>query len=272
MKTLFNLMIFLSLFGLGCTKQNADLIPIDVPSANAERILRFYMGGEADAFKSGLVVLENGKYFLSKSKASTAFPTLAQKSEIRFKDIKEEAFLNYYERRNIPPKISDLKFDKAAAFVTEVQGSMTQLRRKIYVPTVALEKAIADYTVHQKQILYPVGTVIYAEHFDGAALKEYSVMQKRQDEQWDFMVYDANGNLKKETLAHPIALKVPGQCTGCHFGKKLFEPEASFPNPKGTKQIFGTFSEAQKKKVAQFEEHQKRSDGILGIYAGLYGK
>lgn len=254
----------------GCAKQNPDLIPIRLDRNNADRLLQFYLGGNEDVFATGIVKKDGDRFYLVKSKALQAFPTLGAKSEITFKDLKADATANYYQRREIPQRLSALNFDKTTAFMTEVQGSMTNLRRKIYVPKSAIEAAIAGYEQNKEQLLYPIETTIVAEHFLEGSLVEYTAMKKRKDGQWDFMVYDASGKLVKETQAHPFALKSPIQCTGCHYGKKPFEPQSSFPLKKGQKQIWGTFSAQQIQQVQKYAEHAKRSDGILGIYAGIY--
>ena len=99
-------------------------------------------------------------------------------------------------------------------------------------------------------------------------------MLKREDGHWDFFAYGPDGTPTTETAARPRPLRVPTQCVGCHFGSKLYEPEKSFPaeaadGPHGPR-VLHVDDAARKPDVVQFfDEHRKRSDHVLGLYATL---
>jgi hypothetical protein len=152
---------------------------------------------------------------------------------------------------------------------------MTNARRHVRVPTAPLHDALEAYVDRGNRIIYPVGTVIVADHELNGRITERSVMKKRGDGHWDYAVYDSAGVLAPSTTTPPKPLKVPTQCAGCHLGTRLYEPEKSFPaparpGPAGPRKIHWSRPLPSPDLVGYFDEHRKRSDGILGIYGTLF--
>ena len=97
----------------------------------------------------------------------------------------------------------------------------------------------------------------------------------REDGFWDFAVYGPDGRLAPATATAPRPLRAPTQCTGCHLGRRLFEPEKSFPatptdGPDGPRRYDVPDAWRSAEATALFSEHARRDDGVLGIYATLY--
>jgi hypothetical protein len=196
-----------------------------------------------------------------------------------FKAFVEDA---YYDRVGIPGSLNDLlnedlsyRDNSREWFHVEIDGVMTSARRHIYVKNEAIRESIFSFRKNGNKIIYPTGTVILGEHWVDASLIEITAMAKRFDGYWDFFVFDAGGEIVKSTVTPPKRLEVPLQCVGCHTGSKLFEPEKSFPGyaksgPHGKRAIYVDERLRNKAVTALFDEHRRRGDHVLGIYATLY--
>lgn len=270
------------------TVDNPTRIAIEVDSADPERLLRFYFGGYGsesgqDPFEAGLVTKEGGSYYLDLAQLTAAVPILAAQLEGRSEmdDDALQAFwqATYYEARSIPPSLEAFLRVEADSsiewFEVEVQGVMTQARRRIRVPAEAVRAALFAYKEAGEHLLYPVGTTFIGEHLEADTVLETTVMRKRGDGFWDFATYDASGSLVPATAARPRALKSPTQCVGCHFGTRMFEPEKSFPGeaspgPHGPRELHVPMALRNSTITRFFDEHRKRSDTILGLYATLF--
>jgi hypothetical protein len=122
---------------------------------------------------------------------------------------------------------------------------------------------------------YPAGTWVVGEHAIDGDVVETTVKHRRSDGYWDFAVYGPDGALAPATQTEPRSLRVPTQCTGCHLGQRLFEPEKSFPaeasdGPFGPRAIYVPDPWRSAEATALFDEHRRRDDGVLGLYATLY--
>ena len=158
----------------------------------------------------------------------------------------------------------------------EIDGSvMTTARRRVLVSHAALERAM-DAFAADGVLAYPAGTWILGEHLgaDGAVL-ETTAKRRRADGSWDFAVYDSTGALAPATTTEPRPLRAPLQCTGCHLGQKLYEPEKSYPaaateGPFGPRAYRVEDAARSAQATALFQEHARRQDGVLGLYATVY--
>lgn len=273
----------------GCGDGDREPLQVDIGKSNPDRLLRFYFGsyvadGVTDPFEAGLLTKEGGRYYLN----SVALPDgiAGQLKDVDGNGVLDwdelEPFLQqtYYDVRPMPATLADLKTeapfgDNEKWMVVEIDGVMTTARRKVYVARDAVEHALQSYEANKAILLYPEGTVMIGEHWEGTQVVETTMMKKREDGFWDYAVYDDAGNLTGSTTTPPRQLTVPTRCVGCHFGEKKFEPENSYPfqaapGPSGPRAIHGPASAADTVLVNRFNEHVKRSDTILGIYATLY--
>jgi hypothetical protein len=132
-----------------------------------------------------------------------------------------------------------------------------------------------DAFIADGKLRYPVGTWLIGEHLADGQVVETTVKRRRADGFWDFAVYNADGALAPATTTEPKPLRAPMQCTGCHLGQKRFEPERSFPGhaadgPNGPRAVYVPDAWRRPEAVTRFDEHARRDDGVLGLYATIY--
>ena len=169
----------------------------------------------------------------------------------------------------------DYRADDESWMMMPVDGVMTTARRQIYIKRAHIAAAMQQYVANGNRVIYPEGTVIVGDHVEAAHVVETTVMKKRADGMWDYFVYDAAGQLAGKTTTQPRELAVPTRCVGCHFGEKKFEPERSYPGeaspgPHGPRAIYLPPTPYDEVLVERLDEHNKRSDTVLGIYATRY--
>jgi hypothetical protein len=164
---------------------------------------------------------------------------------------------------------------KADDWVTyEVSGSMTRFRRRIYMRRDAVRGALVRFA-QDGGLRYQDGTVAIGQHLEGGTVVETTAMIRRPDGFWSFVAYDQSGSLVDSIAGAPDKLGVPGDCFGCHYGTRLFEPERSFPGqarpgPSGPRAVHVPDSSRDLDVVVALQEHARRSDGLLGLPATLY--
>ncbi len=267
-----------------------DQLLLDVGRLSPD-VLRFYFGSYlgpdgGDPFEAGVLFEgENGLFVrpsaLREHLPETA-PPLDADGDGRVSKDELGAFVEatYAVARNLPPTADALRastgYGGEGWFTVELHGVMTTALRRIAVPESALRSAMAGYRASGDKLLYPTGTALVGEHVgeDGAVL-ETTFMQKRADGMWDYAVYGPDGQPAAATATPPKALRVPTQCVGCHYGNRPFEPEASFPaaapdGPHGPRALYVPDAWRDADLVAFFDEHRKRSDHVLGLYATLF--
>lgn len=265
---------------------------LDLDKRDPERLLRFYLGsylGPAggDAVEAG-VLSGAGEDFRLHPEALDARwqPALGAANADGDGVLDWDEFVDFIDRtyaeaRALPPTLDAFRTDvpyaegDAAWFTVEIDGVMTNARRHLFVPVSALRAALMDFRTNGERLIYPVGTAIVGEHRMEGELAETTVMLKRADGFWDFFVYGADGTLAAATDTPPRELRSPTQCVGCHFGRKMFEPEESFPGeappgPFGPRGIHVGPELRNAEVVALFDEHAKRSDTVLGVYNTLF--
>ena len=267
----------------------ADAVPLrldrDRPEKLLGSVLGAYVGPDGgDPYQAGLVSGEGGDLTLHLDKLpETARAALADANGDGAIDWDElSAFLEatYYGARALPPTLDALRqraaYDAGEPnwFTVEVDGVMSAARRRISVPTASLRQAMAGFRT-KGGLHYPAGTVIVGEHVMDGEVVETTVKMRRGDGYWDFAVYGPDGRLAPATSTEPRALRAPTQCTGCHLGEKLFDPEKSFPGtatdgPFGPRAIHVPDDWRSQQATALFSEHARRDDGVLGLYATLY--
>ena len=278
---------FISLLFLSsCDPASSRLVPVDIEKPNPERLLSFYFGGYTPApSQSGLLSQMDGTIFidLNQLDSLSTGATLADSDNngvISWEELEPFIQDTYYQSRDFPESISALheqfpySVEDDRWLVVPLRGMMTVALRTIYIEKEAVRSALLAYQENNKQLLYPEGTTIVAEHIVDESVMETTVMQKRNDGFWDFMVYDDQGTLTPFTTTDPNPLAAPTRCVGCHFGNKVFEPEYSFPSPSpdgpfGERGIYVDESFRDEAIATLLDEHAKRSDTILGLYGTL---
>ncbi len=268
--------------GDGISGPNSRLIAVNIEKRDPKPLLEFYLNSFASEKKPGLVAIQ-GKFYADLDVINTGGPELRDENdddEIDWEELESFVLKAYYERRGIPESISGLQdrigqwSDLDGWFRLAVTGVMTSARREIHVRDSSLALAIESFA-DQGQLLYPIGTSFVAEHFERDDLKETTVMIKRADGLWDYAAYDSTGTRTTVTRRSPKSYSVPTQCLGCHFGNRGFEPERSYPKParpgpNGERVFHFPEVTAPPELVALFDEHMRRSDTVLGLYATLY--
>ncbi len=265
---------------------------LDLGQRATDEFIGYYVqpfsDGPEDPFESRLVIREGGSYYVDMERLA-ARDSLGAKTLLELADdrrrIDEHSFdefiaRTYYRVRRIPEDLATLRSaerfdpDSPEWLRTELVGVMSTQRRRIYTRMADVVSALRAYRDNEDRIIYPPGTVFIGEHLDGDRVSETTVMRKSAALGWDFFAYDTDGRRADSTLARPRSRKVPTQCVGCHFGDKLYEPERSFPalapdGPHGPRRLFVPEILRDVEVVQYFDEHRKRSDGVLGLYATL---
>jgi hypothetical protein len=266
---------------------------VDLGKSNPERLLAFYFGSygddeAADPFESGLIVHSEEGYWLDLDRLKQRVPPNAKlpfdangNRQLDWEELEPFLQATYYQVRPAPPDLETVRretgyrSDSLAWMRVEVDGVMTTARRAVYLPIDALRQALGAYRERGDRVIYPRGTTIVAEHLEDGRQIETTAMRKRSDGFWDYFVFDDEGNLAPGTTTKPRELPAPTRCVGCHFGEKQFEPETSFPDPAtpgpyGFRGIHVEPAVRDARVVDYFDEHVKRSDTVLGLYATLY--
>ena len=264
--------------------QTAEAVRLDLDKNRPGRLAAALLGGLAggDAFERGLLSGDDDALTLHPqlldAETRAALSDADGDGTIGWDEF--EAFVEAAYPGTLPATLGEAR---AAAGVADdawttldVEGSvMTEALRRVYVPLAALETAM-DAFPDTDVLVYPEGTWILGEHLgpDGEIL-ETTAKRRRADGFWDFAVYDADGALVPATSTGPRALRAPLQCTGCHLGQKLYEPEKSYPatpgpGPNGPRAIRVDDAARSAEATALFEEHAGRDDGVLGLYATVH--
>ncbi len=278
----------------GCGGRDArpnGALRLDLDKRDPERLLRVYLGGAlgpdgGDPFESGLVTETDGALWLHPdglpADLRPAFETRAADGVLDWDGFAEAVQATYPQARALPPTLDAFREGTpygpdSAWFSVGIDGVMTTARRRVFVPMAALRAALRGYRENGERLIYPAGTTVVGEHREGEDLLEVTAMRKRADGEWDFFVYGPDGQIASQTSTPPRALKAPTQCVGCHVGRKLYEPERSFPaearpgphGPHGPRMLHVPEAMQNAEVVAFFQEHAKRSDTVLGIYNTL---
>lgn len=280
----------------GCTRDEARdpaLVLLDLDRSNPERLVAYYLGGYmtshgGDPFTAGLAAKHGDRLYLHLDSLQARYPRGADllsdaAADGRLDWDEFSAFIKatYYDARSVPETLDQLALRYSYArgagdwFTVDVRGVMTVALRTIYVPHEAVRAALRDYWSNESRLIYPVETAIIGEHRLDGELRETTAMIKRGDGYWDFVTYDAQGELAPATSTPPRSLDSPTQCVGCHFGSRLFEPERSFPHsapegPRGVRALYVDEELRDAEVVDFFDEHARRSDTVLGLYGSLF--
>jgi len=278
----------------GSLGAESGYVPIVLEGGNAERRLRFYVGSisgaEAkDPVSAGLLINRDGQWLLQdprriggmpSSHLQTLFDQSVESGFLGLDDLEDYVQEHYYAAREFPATLDAWQerrgsWSEPDWFKLEVQGSMVPQRRITWVRRADVEAALDGMTSLTDSIVYRQGTVFIGEHVGNGGIDETTIMYKRGDGLWDFLAYDGEGNLTELIRKEPRDMLIPTRCTGCHYGDRMFEPERSFPamaspGPSGERSIFVPTAWRQPSIARQMQEHARRSDTVLGLYATLY--
>lgn len=262
--------------------QTAEAVPLRLDRSDPVPLLRSVLWGYADGgdpFEAGLVSGDGGDLVLHPQRLGA--PVRARLDDangdgaIDWDELAPFLEATYYDAHGLPATLDGVRAEADPVwFTVDVDGVMTAARRQIYVPTAALEAAMRTFAT-SGEMHYPAGTWVVGEHRLDGAVVETTVKRRRADGFWDFAVYDAEGRLAPSTQTEPRPLRVPTQCTGCHLGRKLYEPEKSYPaeapnGPTGPRSYHVPEAARSAEATALFQEHARRDDGVLGLYATVH--
>ena len=280
--------VFVSSFGCAKTdppplpdERSSGLVTVDIDKRDPDRLLRFYFGSYAEQLDSVLVD-SDGRYLVdleALGRSGFSLKDADADGNIDWDELSAFVVETYYQARRIPSTIDSLRttigdWHDENWFRISVAGVMTAATRDVYVRRSAILAALRNFE-SAGTLVYPDSTAFVAEHRGNDGVTEYTVMLKRHDGLWDVAAYGAEGLLADSTLSHPKSYTVPTQCLGCHYGKRLFEPEKSFPGtaprgPGGERAVLFPTVPVAAGDVALLDEHRRRSDTVLGLYATLF--
>ena len=266
----------------GCKAQ--DHIEILTENADDHAVVDYYFGVlvGADPLETDLLSLKDDQYILNADVLDDLYPDLRatlqpylRGGQLEWDSLLSMAESTYDQIRQMPAKLAELsaRTRSDSMLIFDVHGPMTRYKRRISVPKPALSAALKQFTDNGRQLVYPSGTVIIADHLDNDQVVESTAMYKRTDGYWEFGTYDAAGRRAWATRPNPRSLATPRQCVGCHFGSRRFEPEKSFPAiaPSGPDGARTWYTDARDPAITEFfSEHDRRSDKVLGLYATIY--
>lgn len=272
------------LLALGAVGCGAPDDGVRVDAELSEPALAFLFGsyagpGGGDPFEAGLLRRAGAHVYADETRLPGTLDADADGRASR-DEVRAWVQATYATARDLPPTLDALDPERAYrdGFCTSGRGVMTQHARRVCVPHEALRYALRAFA-DDGRVRYPEGTLLVGEHWDVAGgdsvLVETTVKQRRADGFWDFAVYDADGTRAAATVAAPRALAAPSQCVGCHLGQRAFEPEKSFPaaapdGAHGPQSLDVPAEWRDADLVARFDEHRRRDDRVLGLYATFY--
>ena len=270
-----------------------SMVPINFDGNNADQLLRFYFGSflgpeGGDPVEAGILEKREKTWYLRSPHSVDGIPASLQQlyeTASRAGELSEdalEAFIQstYYEARDFPATLEEMLerdgfWSEPEWFRIDVQGSMVSLRRTTWIRRSDIEKALDRMEKLDDPVMYDPATLIVGEHLEGSRTVETTLMKKRQDGFWDYWAYDEDGRLTDVVRKDPRDMLVPTRCTGCHYGDRLFEPERSFPalarpGPNGERALYIPEQWRNADLSSTMQEHARRSDTVLGLYATLF--
>ena len=269
--------------------QTADAVPLRLDRRDPGRLLQSILGAfvgpdGGDPFASGLVTGSGDGLTLHPQRLPADARAVLRDADgdgtLSWDELAPIADAPYRAARAFPPTLDALRAatgydpDDPAWFTVDVDGVMTAARRRVSVPEAGLRTAMEAFA-RDGVLRYPAGTWIVGAHVVDGQTVETTAKHRRPDGFWDFIVYDAEGRLTDATATEPRPLRAPTQCTGCHLGQKRYQPESSFPaeapdGPFGPLAYHVPEAWRSREATALFDEHARRDDGVLGLYATLY--
>jgi len=274
-----------------------DVVRIEADDDDSGRLLRFYFGSflggstsdSSDPVEAGILEKRENSWYLrapvpdeldSSGLLTNLFSTAMEEGLLTEDLLGEFVQRHYYDARGFPETLAEWtsrneEWSEPEWFRIEVQGSMVPQRRITWVNRSNIEYALDSMQSLDDPVLYPGGTVFVGEHLRDGVVEETTLMRKRSDGFWDYWAYDAEGKLTDVIRKEPRDMLIPTRCTGCHYGDRQFEPERSFPataqpGPSGERALYIPESWRRSDVASALQEHARRSDTILGLYATLY--
>lgn len=272
----------------GCSGGSVERgVPVDLGRTAREDVLRFYLGSFVRPNRVDSILVTDGGFRLDLDRLGTEAPRLAERlaragadGRIDMDELQAAVRSGQAERTDLPETRAEMAArtgygsDDGEWLVVTVRGAMSPYERRLYVREDAVESAIRNWTGSEARLVYPVGTTVVGEHLSGGEVVETTAMIRRADGFWDFVAFGADGGRVDRIDGDPEPLAVPTECFGCHYGTRLFEPEKSFPaqppdGPHGPRFVRAPDDWIRPDVVTVFDEHRRRDDGLLGLYATL---
>jgi hypothetical protein len=283
----------LLLIATGCDKSSVGSkqagTRLDLDRDNPRPFIEFYFGPYTargrSTVESGLISERTEGFFLDLDIMQAEHAWVSELREpasdgtLTWDELSPFLSQHYYEVIDAPSSLADLLSRTGGNNLdwmeVEVNGVMTNATRHVILPESAVRDGLENFHPNGERLLYPIGTTIVADHVLADTVAETTAMRKRLDGYWDYFVFDDAGHLASATATLPKNLTAPTQCAGCHLGKRLYEPEKSFPGsalpgPEGPRAVHVGDQHRNPAAVTFLNEHRKRSDGILGLYGTIY--
>lgn len=274
----------LGLLITGCGRGNTSLVEVDTGLKLAQFFVGAYVApGEVDRVVGegpGGVTVDMAAWRSLAPDGVAEVEKLAEDGRLEREDVDTLLARAYRATPGFPLALAD--FEREIGWRTsteswwsfEMTGSMTRFRRSLFIRIADVRDAVKSFS-SGTGLKYPVGSVVVGEHLESDQVVETTVMRRRADGFWDFAAYDAAGGLTSRIEGEPEALVVPSDCFGCHYGDRAFEPEKSFPAPApsgvhGSREIVVPAEWRRTDVVRLLDEHARRDDGLLGLYATLW--
>jgi hypothetical protein len=224
-------------------------------------------------------------HFTEEALGQKLFSELADDNETTTYNAKRlQKFIdNYYiSYRGFYPKLTDItdKWHYKTSelwFKIEVNSDVMQGLRKIYIYKKSLFLALLRYKKNGGKITYPPGTIFISETYrlnKKAKADEFQnaeVMIKRDDDEWDFFLYDNYQRITRNPLPESKTDVSPYGCLSCHYAKIQHEPFKSFPKQASKKYYVKADADYYSREVFRFfEESRTKADHVMGTYASMF--
>lgn len=154
-------------------------------------------------------------------------------TRLLFDTLKDRAMAHYPRSRQLPDDLGAILQERSVLAdprwrSVDLDSLIARGARRIRF---SLEEVLAPLAGDGDRPRYAPGTLLVAEELDAQGrVHETHVMRKRVDHEWDFALYDEQGQ-RRELGRNGPAFRAPVTCFTCHQATGRVAPFSDFPGP-----------------------------------------